>query len=136
MRSKSAYLIMLFLLVPAGCRNATDEPSGQVRKLRTCRRYIEDSAAVMLTLRKGMNDFEIEALEKDRRLGLPACLRRHPDLPAKCMDFSSRESIQNSVELATTLCVSWPDKLVDCLKNQDLDSPGCQQALESYRGKD
>jgi len=136
MRVTSAYLLLLFLLIPGGCRDAADEPSKSVRKLRTCRRYIEDSTAVVLTLKKGMNDYELEALKEDRRLGLPACLRKHPDLPGRCMDLSSRDSIQKSIELATTLCVSWPDELIDCLKNQDLDSPGCQKSLESFREKD
>jgi hypothetical protein len=136
MRTTSAYLLVLLLIFPLGCRNAADEPSESVRKMRTCKRFMEDSAAVMLTLRKGMNGFELEALENDRRLGLPACLLKHPDLPGRCMDLSSRESIRNSVDLATSLCISWPDKLVDCLTRQDQDSRACQKALESFRGKD
>jgi hypothetical protein len=103
--------------------------------MQTCRRYIEDSTAVVLTLKKGMNDFELESLEKDRKLGLPACLQKHPDLPGRCLDLSSREAVEKSMELAVTLCVSWPDRLVECLRRQDQDSPVCRRALEAFREK-
>ena len=136
MKVSSAYLVVLLLLVPAGCRENPDEPSESVRKLRTCRRLIEDSTAVVLTLKKGMNAHELEMLEKERSRGLQACLLKHPDFPGRCIDLTSRESIQKSMELATTLCMSWPDVLVDCLRRQDQESPGCQKALEAFRGKD
>jgi hypothetical protein len=128
--------ILALLIAVAGCSDQPEKLSEPVRKMKTCRRLIEDSTAVVLTLRKGMNDYEIEMLEKDHARGLQACLKKHPDLPGRCMDLSSRESIRNSMDLATTMCVSWPDKLVDCLKRQDHDSPGCQKALEAFRGKD
>jgi hypothetical protein len=135
MKVVSAHLILLFLLFPAGCRENPNEPSESVRKLRTCRRFIEDSTAVVLTLKKGMNGYELEMLEKDRSQGLQACLLKHPDFPGRCVDPTSRESIQRSMELAITFCMSWPDVLVDCMRRQDLDSPACQKALESFRGK-
>jgi hypothetical protein len=127
--------IMALAVVLAGCSERPEKPSEPVRKMRICRRLIEYSTAVVLTLKKGMNDYELEMLQKDHAHGLQACLKKHPDLPGRCMDLTSRESIQNSMDLATTLCVSWPDELVDCLKRQDHDSPACQKALEAFRGK-
>ena len=73
--------------------------------------------------------------KEDRSRGLQACLIKHPDFPGRCMDFTSRESIQKSMELAITFCMSWPDVLVDCMSRQDLDGPACQEALEAFRGK-
>jgi hypothetical protein len=129
------FWILALLVTLIGCSDKNDEPSEPVRKMKTCRRLIEDSTAVVLTLKKGMNDYELEVLEEERGRGLSACLRKHPDLPGRCMDLTSRESIQNSMDLAVTLCVSWPDKLVDCLRRQDHDSPACKKALEAFRGK-
>lgn len=126
--------ILLSLFFLTGCRDQPAEPSQPVRKLKICRRLVEDSAAVVLTLKKGMNNYELEVLDKERSLGLQACLRRHPDLPGRCLDLTSRKSIQGSMELATTFCMAWPDDLVDCLHKQDLDSPGCRRALEAFRG--
>jgi hypothetical protein len=128
--------ILVLLVAVSGCSDKNDKPSEPVRKMKTCRRLIEDSTAVVLTLKKGMNDYELEILQKERSQGLQACLLQHPDLPGRCMDLTSRESIQHSMDLATTFCMSWSDELVDCLKRQDLDSPGCRQALEAFRGKD
>jgi hypothetical protein len=128
--------ILTLLITLIGCSDRPGKPSEPVRKMQTCRRFVEDSTAVVLTLKKGMNDFELESLEKDRRLGLHACLKKHPDLPGRCLDLSSRESVEKSMELAVTLCVSWPDRLVECLSRQDLDSPACQSALEAFRGRD
>ena len=127
--------ILPVLITLFGCSDRPGQSSEPVRKMQTCRRFIEDSTAVVLTLKKGMNDFELESLEKDRKLGLPACLKKHPDLPGRCLDLSSRESVEKSMELAITLCVSWPDRLVECLRRQDQDSPACQKALEAFRGK-
>jgi hypothetical protein len=120
----------------AGCSDQQEKLSEPVRKLHSCRRLIEDSTAVVLTLKKGMNDYELELLQKERSPGLQACLLQHPDLPGRCMDLTSRESIKRSMEVAITFCMTWPDELVDCLKRQDQDSPGCRQALEAFRGKD
>lgn len=130
------FWILALAVALGSCSDNKDKPSEPVRKMKTCRRLIEDSTAVVLTLKKGMNDYELEVLEEERGQGLHACLRNHPDLPGRCMDLTSRESIQNSMDLAVTLCVSWPDELVDCLKRQDQDSPACRKALEAFRGKD
>jgi hypothetical protein len=118
------------------CSDRPQKPSEPVRKMKICRRLIEDSTAVVLTLKKGMNDYELEMLREDLAHGLQACLKKHPDLPGRCMDLSSRESIRNSMDRAVALCLSWPDELVDCLKRQDQDSPACARALEAFRGKD
>jgi hypothetical protein len=133
MNTARLYWILLFLLIPIGCRDKNEAPSEAVIKMRSCRRLMENSAAVVLVLRKGMNDFQLEELERKRSVGFQACMRQNPDLPGVCMDLTNRQTIRASVEMAATFCMSWSQKLIECVKKQDVNSPGCQKALQAYR---
>jgi hypothetical protein len=138
MRRNDPKWILLFLFslacCPApGCKNEPDAPSETVLRMKTCRRLMEDSAAVVLTLWKGMNEHERELIETERDLGLEKCLRRHPDLPGRCLDFSDPQSLKRSVEVATALCMNWPEELFTCIQKRDFYGPGCRSAVDAFR---
>ncbi len=127
-------LVCLVLL--GGCPEEPQAPSEAVLRMKTCRRLMEDSSVVTLTLWKGLNEYERELIETERSLGLEKCLRRHPDVPGRCLDISDRESLRRSVELATTLCVNWPDELIACLRARDFYGPTCRRIIDEFRKPD